>query len=187
MSVTVDGPITPDAPEVRKAASGSLIAKARNRDGDAIKTMFRQFIPTEEKIVAVEYLGSPGLIFKTHSFACVSDRRVASLRVKRMGEITYQDGAIESVNSAVLYQPSRISHFLSIVTLGLANLVPGRSSKQVGLVVSIGEGISVYILSHRSKVDRANGVYRVVVNTRERRLHDVESGAGSQRDQRGGR
>lgn len=179
MSVTVDGPITTDAPEVRKAASGSLIARARNRDGDAIKTMFRQFI-TEEKIVAVEYLGSPGLIFKTHSFACVSDRRVASVRVKRMGEITYQDGAIESVNSAVLYQPSRISHFLSIVTLGRANLGRGRSSKQVGLVLSVGEGISVYILSHRSKVDRANGVYRVMVNTRERRLHEVESGATSQ-------
>ena len=181
MSVTVDRPITTDAPEVRKAASGSLIAKARNRDGDAIKTMFRQFIPTEEKIVAVEYLGVAGSIFKTHSFACVSQRPAGGFATCQADGGNHLPGWRHRIGQQRCpVSAIEISHFLSIVTLGLANLGPGRSSKQVGLVLSVGEGISVYILSHRSKVDRANGVYRVMVNTRERRLRDAESGAGSQ-------
>jgi hypothetical protein len=166
-STEVEKVETTQAPDVRAAANRSLIQRARTRDVDAMKTMFRQFIPAGENVSTVEYLGSPGLLFKSHSFACVTDRRVASLQVRRFGQIIYQDGLLEALNSAVLYQPSRFAGFFSIMQ--------HSKGKKVGVVLSISEGINVHILSHRKQVTRANGVYRAAVGMRERRL--VESPA----------
>jgi hypothetical protein len=167
MGIDVDKDAADHPPDVRSAANRSLIHRACNRDTDAITTMFRQFIPSDEGVAVVEYLGSPGVVFKSRSFACVTDRRVASLIVKRLGQIIYQDGVLESLNSAVLYQPSRISGFF------LINRRTNR--KKVGLVLSIGEGISVHILSHRKEVRRANVIYRAAIRMRERRLSENPS------------
>lgn len=169
-STSLDQPAGADAPDIRNAAQGSLVERARQRDTQAITTMFRQFIPPEEPIVAVEYLGSVGMIFRTHSFACVTDRRVASLQVKGFGQIIYQDGLIEAIKSGVLYQPSRLASTIlgplaTILTLGMINRVSG-DRKRVGLVMTIADGVPVYVLSHRKHVTRANAVYRSAIGVR---------------------
>jgi hypothetical protein len=169
MSTSIEGPVAPEAPDVRTATEVSLVQRARQRDTAAITTMFRQFLPTEERLAVVEYLGSIGLLFKTHSFACVTDRRVASLLVRRGGNIEYVDGVIDAVNSAQLYQPPRFSLtrlLLGYLTLGL--LGPrGRAGKTVGLAL-LGDGFKVGIVSHRKLVTRANAIYRSMIEVRER-------------------
>jgi hypothetical protein len=46
-------------------------------------------------------------------------------------------------------------------------------------VLSVGEGISVYILSHRKEVTRANGGYRAAIAVRERRLAEMSTTASA--------
>lgn len=170
-STEIDRPAGAESPDISRTTRGSLLERARQREVDAITTMFRQFIPPEEQVVAVEYLGTLGILFRTHSFACVTNRRVASLQVKSLGQITYQDGLIEAINSGVLHQPSRLSSVLlgpiaSLLTLGLINRVSG-DRKRVGLVMTIGDGVPVYLLSHRKHVTRANAIYRAVISARD--------------------
>lgn len=99
----------------------SLLAKGKANDPEAITTMFRQFLMPEEKVFFAEYLGAEGVWgFGTHSFACLTDRRVASLRVGRFGEVIYQDGLLEYINSTVVYQPSKLLlYFLWFIIWGV--------------------------------------------------------------------
>ncbi|MEM9925910.1 MAG: hypothetical protein AAF915_19525 [Cyanobacteria bacterium P01_D01_bin.50] len=52
----------------------------------------------------------------THSFACVTNRRIADISVGRFSEVIYQDGYLEFINSSVLYQPSKLALYLFIIT-----------------------------------------------------------------------
>jgi hypothetical protein len=101
---------------------GSLVARARRDDRQAIATMFKQFIPEDETIRAAEFLGVAGLWgFGRLSFACLTERRVASLRVGAFGEVTYQDGYLEYINSGIMYQPSRLMlYILSLILILLS-------------------------------------------------------------------
>ncbi|MUG98476.1 FHA domain-containing protein [Scytonema sp. UIC 10036] len=94
---------------------GSILQRASQDDFDAITTMFRQFIPEDEQIYFARFLGIQGLWgFGTREFACVTDRRVADITVGRFGEVTYQDGYLEHINSGVIYQPSKLWLYLLI-------------------------------------------------------------------------
>ncbi|NJR17179.1 MAG: FHA domain-containing protein [Calothrix sp. CSU_2_0] len=116
----------------------SLLQAASQDNFDAISTMFRQFIPDDEKIHFARYLGIQGIWgFGTRQFACVSDRRVADITVGRFGTVTYQDGYLEHIHSGVVYQPSKfwlyfligiylifaLSYILPIMTLVLSSLI----------------------------------------------------------------
>ena len=60
----------------------SLLQAASEDNFDAISTMFRQFIPDDEKIHFARYLGIQGIWgFGTRQFACITDRRVADITV----------------------------------------------------------------------------------------------------------
>ncbi len=86
----------------------SLLQAASQDNFDAISTMFRQFIPDDEKIHFARYLGMQGIWgFGTRQFACVTDRRVADITVGRFGTVTYQDGYLEHIHSGVIHQPSK--------------------------------------------------------------------------------
>jgi len=111
------GATKPAAPQ--SAAKGSikieksLLRQAKSDDPAAVVTMFKQFVPPDEDIMQADYFGIQGLWwFGLHSFACLTPRRVASLRVGRFGEVIYQDGFLEYINSGVVYQPSRLFLFL---------------------------------------------------------------------------
>ncbi|PLZ96259.1 hypothetical protein CEN50_19275, partial [Fischerella thermalis CCMEE 5268] len=93
----------------------SILQRASQDDFDAIATMFKQFIPQDEQIHIARYLGSLGLFgIGTRNFACVTDTRVAYITTDNFGEVTYQDGYLEHINSGAIYQPSIFYLYLLI-------------------------------------------------------------------------
>ena len=70
----------------------TVLKKAVLGDKTAIKTMFHNFVSEDETIMDVQYLGSYGFLFKTKSFVCISDRRIASMEYGPYGINLYVDG-----------------------------------------------------------------------------------------------
>ncbi len=83
--------------------------------------LFQYFIPAEETIEAIEYLGVQGFWWiGTHSFGCLTNRRVATLQTSIWG-LNYQDGYLKHINSGRIYQPSKfILYSITILTIILA-------------------------------------------------------------------
>ncbi|RUT01881.1 hypothetical protein DSM106972_065040 [Dulcicalothrix desertica PCC 7102] len=95
----------------------SILQNASQNDFGAISVMFKQFIPEDEQIEYACYLGIRGLWgIGTRQFACVTNRRVADITVGLFGEVTYQDGFLEHINSGIIYQPSKL--WLYVMLLG---------------------------------------------------------------------
>jgi hypothetical protein len=93
----------------------SILQRASRDDFDAIATIFEQFIPQNEKIHIARYLGILGIFgIGTRNFACVTDTRVAYITTDNFGEVTYQDGYLEHINSGAIYQPSIFYLYLLI-------------------------------------------------------------------------
>jgi hypothetical protein len=121
----------------------SLLDRAKDGDRRAIDTMFAQFLPPGEVVRESDHLGVLGMWgFGTHSFAAVTDRRVASLRVGVLGAVTYQDGGLEHVNSGVVVQPSRWLLFVGAAAWLLLAALVG-----VGLPLALAAGAAVTTLS----------------------------------------
>ncbi len=99
----------------------TIKARARSGDQNALETMFRQFIPPDEAIDYVAFLGLKGFFgLGRHSFAAVTERRVASLELSMFGGAKYVDGYHEHFNGSALYQPSRLPKYVASVIAGLA-------------------------------------------------------------------
>jgi len=162
----------------------SVLARAKLNDADALATMFKQFVSEDETVIATEYLGTDGMWgMGTHSFGCLTNRRVGTLRVGAFGEVVYQDGYLEHLTSMVVWQPSKLglyvwSFFLllfAIGTFGLALLLFPFMVKtyyrfnKCGLVFVVREGVSVYMFTNRKLLTRANALYRATVMHREKR------------------
>jgi hypothetical protein len=114
---TADAPTLPTAP-IR--VDRSLLDRAKANDLGAITTMFRQFMSPDEEIYFAEYCGLLGVwIFGTHSFACLSNRRLASLQVGAFGRVYYNDGFLEHQNSGIVAQPSLLKLYLWSFFAGL--------------------------------------------------------------------
>jgi len=121
----------------------SVLRLAKQGDVQATAMMFKQFVPEDENVYFAEYLGVEGFWgMGTHSFGCLTDRRVASIRVGAFGEVIYQDGYIDYVNSGVVYQPSKFMLYLAII---ICTVVACASA--VGIVVGIVENITQIIVS----------------------------------------
>jgi hypothetical protein len=181
----------------------SLLTRAKQSDTDAIATMFRQFLPSDEPVLEAQYLGLRGCWgVGSHSLAAVTSRRAASIRIGLFGEVIYQDGMLEHVNSGIVYQPSRLMLylvsalfflftlgvarmmllvnvilFLSTLGLGIA-LLPivvrlYYSFKKSGLVLWIREGVHVYSFADRKRLRTANRHFREVSAVREVRLREL--------------
>lgn len=208
----------------------SLLRRAVNNDPEALSLMFHQFIPPDEEIKFVEFLGINGFWgLGQRSFACVTEKRLASLRVGAFKEVIYQDGYLEHTNSGIVYQPSRlklyvflvIAAFISLwltlmvyaITYSIANPYSRYSTYSIsedsepsvilpvfvsfiafflflfltsliavklfhrfvkcGLVSVIREGVSIYIFANRSKLLRANHLYRICTALRDERIRSI--------------
>ena len=125
-AVTAQSPTMPTA-AIR--VDRSLLDRAKGNDLDAISLMFRQFMSPDEEIYFAEYCGLLGFwIFGTHSFACLSNRRLAALQVGAFGRVLYNDGFLEHHNSGVVAQPSLLKLYLwaffallfGVLVLGIA-------------------------------------------------------------------
>lgn len=209
----------PAMPTAAIQVDRSLLDRAKGNDLDAISTMFRQFMSPDEEVYFAEYCGLLGWwLFGTHSFACLSNRRLASLQVGAFGRVLYNDGFLEHHNSGVVAQPSLLklyvwAFFAAVFGLlvfgvaligasmavdavggllgalaGLLAAVAGLglglltvlltvrlyySLNKCGLVWCIREGISVYVFTNRSKMNRANHLYRLSCQVRDERLKAV--------------
>ena len=144
----------------------------------AIKTMFQSFISEDESILDVQYLGSYGFLFKTRSFVCVSDRKIASMEYGPFGKIIYTDAFIEDVNSGVIYQPSIFPLYfvglllcLTIVGILLLNgwIRLYYQLHKSGLVWIVREGVNVYAFANRSKINLVNDFWRKASYLRTKR------------------
>ena len=156
----------------------TVLKKAVLGDKTAIKTMFQNFVSEDETIMDVQYLGSYGFLFKTKSFVCISDRRIASMEYGPYGKIIYRDAFVEDVNSGIIYQPSifplyLVGFLLCITIIGIL-LLNGwiRLYYQVnksGLVWVVREGSDVYAFANRSKIDLVNEFWRKASYLRTKR------------------
>lgn len=169
----------------------SLMQRAKNNEFEAIQKMFQQFLPENETVLAADYLGIKGLWgFGTLSFACVTNRRVASIQTGFFGEVVFQDGCMEYINSGIIYQPSKFWLYVlylvlvifTIVTLGVGLLLAPFLVKlyynlnKCGVVFVIREGVSVYIFTDRDRLIIANRLYRMVMQAREIRVKEIGRG-----------
>lgn len=117
------------APAAPIRVDKSLLQRAKGNELEAITTMFRQFLSPDEEIYFAEYCGQAGFwVFGTHSFACLSGRRLASLQVGSFGRLLYNDGFLEHANSGVVHQPSLLKLYLWAIFAGIFGvLVLGAS------------------------------------------------------------
>ena len=77
----------------------NILQLAKQNNPDALEVMFHQFIGQTENIQFMEYLGQYGFIISvSHSFVCVTEKRIISLRVGSFGEIIYQDNESRGSN-----------------------------------------------------------------------------------------
>jgi len=101
----------------------SILRRALNDDPAALEVMFRNFIPPEEEIKFVSYLGTQGFWgLGTHSFACLTPRRGAGLAVGSFGKAVYRDGFLEESNSGGILQPSRLPLLIGLTLSTLFSL-----------------------------------------------------------------
>lgn len=118
----------------------SLLARARNNDPNAVEVMFRQFLMPGETLFFAEFLGTEGIWgIGTHSFAALTDRRLATMRVGAFGEVIYQDGLLEFINSTVVHQPSKLGlYLLWFLAWGAALFITLSVTSVGGLFVILG-------------------------------------------------
>jgi hypothetical protein len=167
----------------------SLLEQARENDPKSIETIFRQFIPYDEKIQYIQYLGLKGLWgIGTHEFVCLTDRRAADITVSRFGEVTYQDGYLECINSTIIYQPSKINLYLTVgfycVLSSFAFFIPLLFIPFVfqayyrlvkcGALLVVKEGIPIYMFANRKYIGRVNALCRQLTIAREDRIKAIK-------------
>ena len=125
--------MTQPPPQPPTASDRPVADRAREGDRAALEGMFGQFLPPDEAIVDAEYLGTYGIWwFGTHTFAAVTNRRVAALRVRKLGRITYEDALLEHVSTSSVRQPSRLLFYLLLALV----LVPTVGGGIVGTSTS---------------------------------------------------
>lgn len=163
----------------------SILDRAKLNDRDAIELMFRQFIGSDEKIHFCEYMGQFGVVISiTHSFACVTDKRILSLKVGSFEEVVYQDAGLEDLNSGVIYQPSILGLYIIgglvvLFTYGLGILLLPFVVKwyykvnKCGLVGVVKEGLAVYVFVNRNRLVRANAMWRTCLELRDSRIKAI--------------
>ncbi|MBT9548653.1 MAG: hypothetical protein IV090_24885 [Candidatus Sericytochromatia bacterium] len=167
----------------------NILQLSKQNDPEALRKLFKQFLPENETIYSTEYLGIQGIWgFGAHSFACLTECRVADIKIDSFGEIVYQDGYLEEINSAIVVQPSKLKLYVVLIiacvlaipsfgiTLLLLPLIVRYYYRivQCGLVFWIREGVPVYIFSNRSLLNRANNFCRNVALARENRIKSIK-------------
>lgn len=190
---------TPAASKAQPKSGNSLLHRAKRGDKEAISLMFRQFTSADEQIVAVEYLGTRGVFgIGTHSFGCVTDKRVADIELGLFGRLNYQDAYLEHVNSSAFYQPSLAGLYgwifavlaggilaafwtgfgvVSTILIALVALLLILFVARVyyhfvksGVLFWVREGIPVYLFANRKRLPQAAAVWRLCTQARDDRI-----------------
>jgi hypothetical protein len=186
-----------------------LVSRASADDFQALEVIFRQFIPADERIVWIGYLGKKGIYFGRRSMACLTDKRVADISLGWFGEVIYQDAMLEYFNSTVVWQPSKLLLYLLFILVGLlavsgiilSPILPlsGASATafyifavpaatfllaeftirlyyavaKCGLILSIKEGVNLYVFCDRKLLVRVNSLLRQLRIVRDERIRTL--------------
>lgn len=152
-----------------KVELGQVLSDAITGNKDSVKELFGGFLSDNEQVSECGYLGTLGVIFPEHSFWCVTNSRVCSLRTKRGGEMTFSSGYLEHINSDAFYQPSLFMLWFMIIaiaipTWGLGLLLTPLIIKQFynfkksGAVFWVREGIPIYVFADRQNLKDAQNI-----------------------------
>ncbi len=156
----------------------NILRNAMTGDEAALSVMFKQFVGEGENVLEAHYMGRDGIMgFGQKSFGCVTDNKLAALKIGWFGQMIYQDGYLEKLETGAIFQPSIlglyiISIFVVAGTLGIGILLLPFISRlyyrlnKSGLVATINVGFPIYIFANRSKL--------VLVNRLWRRAHAVK-------------
>jgi hypothetical protein len=156
----------------------SVVAQAKANDHPSIQQMFKPFIGEDETILSEAYLGKYGIIFATHSFVCLTDKKICSIQYGPFGQIVYSDAFIEEVNSGVIYQPSVFKLYLigTILCLTLVGVLLLNAWVKLyytfnksGMVWCVKQGVNIYVFANRSKINLINEIWRRASSARGRR------------------
>jgi hypothetical protein len=167
----------------------NILQMAINNDQKALISIFKQFLPDDETIYSTQYLGLQGIWgFGTRNFVCLTERRIADITIARFGEVTYQDGYLDAINSCIVYQPSKLnlyiliglSAILAFWSFGITLLILPFSVQgyyrlvKCGIVFTVKGGIPVYMFSNRKYLSRANTLCKHVSIARESRIKTIK-------------
>lgn len=163
----------------------TLVKPATKGDKEALGLLFSQFLAPDEHIVFAEHYGFNGLWHMGyHSFGCLTDRRICSLKIGWLGSIIYSDGFLEDINSITINQPSLFVLYLLrvifiVFTLGIGLLLLPLFVRiyyryvKSGMIVKVrGQG-EVNIFCDREKIKNIDCMLRLLNAKREGRLSMV--------------
>jgi hypothetical protein len=146
------------------------LTKATSGDREAVAQLFQGFFADDEVNVDCGYFGTLGFIFVEHSFWCITDTRICTLRIKRGGEMFFQSCLNEHIKSDAFYQPSLLALWLLIIgvaisTWGIGLLLTPMlvkayyKTKKSGLVFWVEDGIPpIYIFADRNNLANAQNL-----------------------------
>ena len=146
-----------------------VLASAKKDDAQAVEKLFRGFLSEEESVRDCGYLGAMGIVFKEHSFWCVTPIRVCSLRIKNGGELQFSSAYIEHINSDAFYQPSLVALWIILILVTVCTVGIGLllipiiikifyRYKKSGVVFWCREGIPIYVFSDRNSLSKAQRI-----------------------------
>lgn len=147
----------------------NIVSQAKTGNHNAIQHMFKPFIGEDETILCEEYLGKYGIIFATHSFVCLTDKKICAISYGPFGKIVYSDAFIEEVNSGIIYQPSVFKLYLigTILCLTIVGILLLNAWVKLyytfnksGMVWCVREGVNIYVFANRSKINLINAIWR---------------------------
>lgn len=156
----------------------TIMYSAKRGDQGSIKMLFSSFIGEDETILGVEYFGRYGVFFHTHSFVCVTDKKLYAMEYGPYGKMILSDAFIEEINSGAIFQPSLFNLYfigtilcLTIVGILLLNTWVRMYYKvnKSGMVWVIKEGSNIWAFANRSKMDLVNSFWRRVSFIRNQR------------------
>lgn len=163
----------------------NIVKDSIKGNDQSLRVLFEQFLDERESILNVGYFGLNGLWHMGfHSFGCLTDRRVCSLKIGWLGHVGYSDAFLEDVNSIRVDQPSIIIlYFFALLflllTFGIGLLILPLFVKffyrfhKSGATVNVRSGGSVYIFCDRNKIKNINELLRSLNVRREERLESV--------------
>lgn len=169
----------------RQSVITSPVRLAIRNQRTAIETLFRQFIDDQESIIFVHYFGLKGMWhIGSHSFGCLTDRRICSLQIGWLGHVSYSDGFLEDCNSLEVNQPSllvlyAVCTIFILSTFGIGVLVLPFLVRlyyrlvKSGLLANIRSGGHVDIFCNRREIVYLNRLVRIFIQEREQRLASV--------------
>jgi hypothetical protein len=177
-------------PPIQKSAlTGSIVRRGIRQDPEAIEVLFRQFISDQEPIIFASYFGLKGIWhIGSHSFACLTNRRVASLQIGWLGQVLYHDAYLEECSAVSIRQPSQLLFYLInlifiTATYGLGLLLMPLLVRlyyrivKSGLIIYVRRVEDVTIFSNRRKIVYINRMVRMLMSERESRIRHLFSSA----------